>query len=411
METRQMRGKEIAQTMGNLIKKTEDGWLVPSQTTDEMYKVNQEFVCSCPDCQKRGVTCKHAYAVRYYLQTEKETPHGITTERVQISYPQAWKAYNEAQTHEITLFDELLKDLVQEVEEPAYSFGRPRLSRKDVVFCCVQKAYSTLSSRRAVSLFGNAAAKSQIGHKPHFTSVNGYLRDEDLTPILHRLIAVTAAPLRAVETDFAVDSTGFRTTCFGQYAEQKYDLERSHKWLKAHACVGVKTNIVTGIEITKENGADVSQFPVLVQKTAQGGFTVSEVSADKAYLSRDNLQVVADLGGTAYIPFKSNTTGKAVGSLLWKKAYYFFQLHADEFYEHYHKRSNVESTFAAIKKKFGDGLKTKTDTAQRNELLCKLVAYNITVLIQQMFELGITPDFKAEQKVGDLNKKEGKPMT
>jgi hypothetical protein len=58
-----------------------------------------------------------------------------------------------------------------------------------------------------------------------------------------------------------------------------------------------------------------------------------------------------------------------------------------------HKRSNVESTFGAIKKKFGDKLKSKNRVAQENELLCKLIAYNMTVVIHEMFELGIKPDF------------------
>lgn len=53
----------------------------------------------------------------------------------------------------------------------------------------------------------------------------------------------------------------------------------------------------------------------------------------------------------------------------------------------------VESTFASIKRKLGDTLKSKKDTAQINELLCKIIAYNITVLIQEMYELGIKIDF------------------
>ncbi len=39
-----------------------------------------------------------------------------------------------------------------------------------------------------------------------------------------------------------------------------------------------------------------------------------------------------------------------------------------EFFEHYHKRSNVETTFMAIKTKFGDTLKSKNEVAQVNEL-------------------------------------------
>ncbi|MCL4451196.1 MAG: hypothetical protein M1327_01030 [Candidatus Thermoplasmatota archaeon] len=43
--------------------------------------------------------------------------------------------------------------------------------------------------------------------------------------------------------------------------------------------------------------------------------------------------------------------------------------------------------------KFGDSLKSKNLIAQKNELFCKTKAYNITVLIHEMFELGIKPDF------------------
>lgn len=53
----------------------------------------------------------------------------------------------------------------------------------------------------------------------------------------------------------------------------------------------------------------------------------------------------------------------------------------------------MESTFSSIKKKLGETLKSKNRAAQINELLCKVIAYNITVLIQEMHELGIKPNF------------------
>jgi transposase len=117
------------------------------------------------------------------------------------------------------------------------------------------------------------------------------------------------------------------------------------------------------------------------------------VSADMAYSSRLNLQLVANVGGKAYIPFKKNATGRAAGSSLWKKMYHYFQLNREEFMEHYHKRSNIEATNAAIKRKFGETLKSKNPTAQVNELLAKIVAYNLTVVIHEMYENGINPDF------------------
>jgi transposase len=68
-------------------------------------------------------------------------------------------------------------------------------------------------------------------------------------------------------------------------------------------------------------------------------------------------------------------------------------MHQEEFYAAYHKRSNAESTFSAIKRKFGDFIRSKTPVAQVNELLCKFLAYNVCCLIRSMHELGIEPVF------------------
>ena len=46
-----------------------------------------------------------------------------------------------------------------------------------------------------------------------------------------------------------------------------------------------------------------------------------------------------------------------------------------------------------IKTKLGDCLKSKNQVSQTNELLCKLIAYNITVLISAMYELKVEPNF------------------
>ena len=73
--------------------------------------------------------------------------------------------------------------------------------------------------------------------------------------------------------------------------------------------------------------------------------------------------------------------------------YHYFQLNRDEFMDHYQKRSNIEANNAAIKRKFGETLKSKNPTAQVNELLAKIIAYNLTVIIHEMYENGIEPNF------------------
>ncbi|MDT7543352.1 MAG: hypothetical protein QOE33_3256 [Acidobacteriota bacterium] len=49
-----------------------------------------------------------------------------------------------------------------------------------------------------------------------------------------------------------------------------------------------------------------------------------------------------------------------------------------------------------IKRKFGERLRSKTMTAQINEVLCKVLCHNICCLIQSMFELNLKPKFWAQ---------------
>ncbi len=400
MDFREQKGKLIAQT--RIIKKLEDGFAVQSQNSKRFYFVDNSGACNCPDCQLNGTkVCKHAYAVRYYLAVEKTDRNGtITTEKVRLSYGQAWHAYNQAQTSEVKQFEALLSDLLESVEEPTRSgAGRPTLSLREQLFCSVKKVYSQMSSRRAKGLFDEAKEKQQIEKSPYFNCVSALLNKEETTALLERLIALSALPLKSTETAFAVDSSGFRTTQFSDYCREKNGESKQHKWLKAHICTGVKTNVVCSVKITSENGADSPQFSPLINQTAMNGFIVQEVSADKAYSSRNNLETVAEIGGTAFIPFKDNATGKMRGSMVWHRMFHYFQMNKAEFLEFYHKRSNVETTFFMIKSKLGDCLKSKNFIAQKNELLCKILAHNLIVLISEIYELGIAPQFAPFKEV------------
>lgn len=396
MDVRKIKGYQIAQK--KQIKEIKNGWLVKSQSGFGFYKVSEDFICDCPDSELHDATCKHAYAVRYYLDIEKNKPEGIKTEKIKLTYKQAWSVYNQAQTLEGQIFDELLRDLCLNLrinQEPQLR-GRPHTILGDRIFVTIKKIYFQMSGRRAISLFKMAEEKKQITHTPHFNTVFNFLNSPKTTSILHELIAITSAPLKAVETDFAVDSTGFSTRCFGSYCEGKYPTNRERKWLKLHACVGTKTHIISSVIVTGGNGADSPQLIPLAKNTSENGFDIEKLFADKGYLSKDNLDYIDQLGGTAYIPFKQNSLAKSRGSPIWRKMYFYFKMNQAEFMQNYNKRSNIESVFSAMKKKLGDTLKSKKHTAQINELLCKVIAYNIMVLIEEMQELGIAPNFNSK---------------
>jgi transposase len=199
--------------------------------------------------------------------------------------------------------------------------------------------------------------------------------------------------LKSVESDFAVDSSGFTSCRFVRWFDHKYGVVRQqHEWVKVHLMCGVKTNVVTAIEIGGRNANDSRFLEPLVQTTAKN-FAISEVSADKGYNTIHNLKVVTLAGAKPYIPFRRNATVKPGG--LWEKMFYYFNFHREDFLQHYHKRSNVESTFSMMKRKFGDSIRSKTDTAMVNETLCKVLCHNLVVLIHEMHELGIQPTFQS----------------
>ena len=396
----QERGLTIANS--NTVRKNKLGYQVPSQSGNGTYIVNMdngEPFCTCQHFETTHKKCQHIFAVEFIVQKEQH-PDGTTveTQAIKITYTQNWPVYNEAQTHEQERFLELLSELCKGIVQPEQKgAGRRNLPLSDVIMGAAYKVYSTVSGRRAMTDLRELQAKGFVDKAPSYNSIFDYLGNPDLTPLLKSLIEESASPLKAVETDFAVDSSGFATTTYNRWFDHKWGKERSEaKWVKAHLMCGVKTHVVTSVEATAFESADAPQFAPLVNVTART-FSINEVSADKAYSSRKNLHAVQAVGGVAYIPFKNRTNG--IGSKqdgfdsLWSRMWHFYSFNRDAFMVHYHQRSNIETTLSMIKRKFGSSVRAKTPTAQVNEVLCKILCHNICVLIESICELGLEPTF------------------
>jgi transposase len=378
------------------------GWEVPSQSGAGKYLVKLDGDaprCTCPDHELTGGKCKHIFAVEIVSQREqyadgssKVVSTVTVTETVKKVHRQNWPVYNAAQTQEKERFLSLLHDICRGVQQPAPpKNGRRTVLRADGIFCAAYKVYSGFSARRFMSDLRDAHAKGYISAPICHNSVLNVLENPEITPILKAMIVESSRPLASVEVDFAGDSTGFMTTRYTRWFDYKYGTERKKQdWVKAHIMCGVKTNVVTAVVIKDKHAGDTTQLPELTQTTAQT-FKMREVSADMAYGSCTNFNAIEGVGAVGYIPFKSNATGGVGG--LYEKMFHYFSFKRDEFLQHYHKRSNVESTFSMIKRKFGDSLRSKSDTAMTNETLFKILCHNLVVLIHEMFELGIEPAF------------------
>lgn len=409
MSLREQKGRQIAEK--SKITRRGNLWIVPSQVGRGLYKVDLEREqCSCPDYEVRHQPCKHVFAVQFAIEktvysrvTVEERGKTTTTESVAVerkTYRQEWPAYNKAQMNEKRLFLYLLHKLCQGVGSPAqYGAGRRFLPLEDVIFAMAYKVFSTISGRRFMSDLRDAHAKGYLSQAPSYNAMFDYFNTKMVTDYLLMLIEESSLPLASIERDFAVDSTGLSGCRFVQWVEAKYNdvkLIEQRDWIKLHLITGVKTNIVTAVEISDKYKNDSPYFKPLVEATARN-FKMREISADKGYLSSDNMQTAVDVKAMPYIAFKANSHAEGKKqTTLWKQMYHYFSLHTERFMRSYHKRSNVESTFSMIKAKFGDALRSKTERAQINEALCKVLCHNIVVLIQAMYELNLKPKFYAQ---------------
>jgi transposase len=400
LHDRVARGRDIATTPGQIHQVSPSLFSVNSQSGPGVYLVSHKkgkWECICSDFTGSRLNCKHILAVQIRSTglTASEADKELSS-RPRQTYSQAWVAYNEGRRAELGLFDSVLWELMVDVTDPTpiKQTGRPRLPLRDTLYCAVQKVYHDLDLRVAHGLNDRlcAAGQTTVARSRNMSSI--IFRRPEVTPILQELISRAALPLASIEGTFAVDSSGFRTTAFGDYCREKYGAKTHNVWIKANIICGTTTHVVPWVTVTDGHAGDSPEFPGLVNETVDAGFVLREVYADKGYLSGLNYEAVRQVGGTAYIMFKKNSHGHGQlparsPSPLWKKMWHFLQSNPTEFLQHYHKRENVESVFGAVKKRFGETIKSRDPVAQRNELLSKFLCWNVATLIHEAYEHGV----------------------
>jgi transposase len=314
-----------------------------------------------------------------------------------LTYSQDWTAYNQAKTKEKTISMHLLTELLDIVGEPKRFKiqGRPSFQFKEKIICMFIYSFSQFSSRKTIADIEMAKRLKLISKTPHFNSVLNMFKEGCMNRKLLELVEITSLPLRMFEDHLSIDSSGFSTSMFEKWLNIRTQKNSNlRQWMKCHIICGARTNIIASVKISEGHGADSPELIPLVKKAVKH-FNPKEISADKAYLSRDNLQAISSVGAIPYIPFKKNSISKPRGYKIWSTMFEYFYNNQKEFMDHYHNRSNVETTFAMIKRNFGNHLRTRNFTSQINEILMKCLCHNLSVLVQESFELGLEIDFNS----------------
>ena len=261
--------------------------------------------------------------------------------------------------------------------------GRPSAPLSEKLFAVMYKVYTGFSARRFTSDVRAAMRQGLIDHAPHFNSTLRYLANDDLTDHLKALIELSASPACFRRDLLRRRLNGFRHHDVQQVVRPQVgqgpfeagldkdtsDVRRpdEHRDVRRGDNSRVRRHQATAIP-TGADSRDIQDHrgvgrQSLLQQAQPTGDRGSRRRRRTSHSSHTRKAVNTDMGYDR----------------LWADLWHFYSFHQDEFNPHYHKRSNVESTIAMIKMKFGASVKSKTNTAQVNEVLCKVLCHNICV--------------------------------
>ena len=316
------------------------------------------------------------------------------------TYSQDWNIYARACSQEKLMFFRILKDSVDYIiiDEEYKGNGRPPAYYGDILKSLCIKSYHNYSSWRLESELKIARSMGIIDDVYKRTTLMKYMQDERITRLLHKLYKIIAQPIAPIEIYFAADATGI-SNMYGNVRwmnirHTRQEAKYRRQFSKLHIISGCKTNVITSVKVTRGALHENPHFKSLLDDTAKI-FNVKEVMADGGYLSKDNVKAVSDMGAVPFIMGKKrvNIPQRKGRMSSWGAMLRLWKYHQMYFAQHYHKRSNVESTFGALKRKFGDFCRCKKPESQENEILCKIVCFNASVLSEALLSFDLKPEF------------------
>jgi len=233
-------------------------------------------------------------------------------------------------------------------------------------FCMqVLRQYEELPYRKAVDFFELVKQELNLPRKPHFTTANKFaLRAKPFW--FEQLIAQTIKSLKSELA--AIDGTGFSLNYASDYYQTVAGARK--QFMLFNACIELRHKLITAVKLRRKRGNENVDFKPLIDNTSKQ-LSIKAYLADKAYDSERNHAICASHGARLIAPLRNKVSVHRTKGVHRKQ----LRRHFPE--EIYRKRVLIESGFSALKRKFGDVIYAKKFVSQRNELLCKILAYNL----------------------------------
>jgi len=156
---RELRGLQIAKKHGNQIKRiNEFNYEVLSQSGNGSYhvsRIEEDWICDCPDHRFRKVKCKHAYAVEFSLAFRREIQSNVIIQPISnlvCQYCSSDRIVKNAKRH--NKYGDLQKYLCKECGKRfSINIGFEKMKASPQVITSAMQLYFTGESLRNVQRF------------------------------------------------------------------------------------------------------------------------------------------------------------------------------------------------------------------------------------------------------------------
>ncbi|KXB01989.1 hypothetical protein AKJ45_03790 [candidate division MSBL1 archaeon SCGC-AAA261F19] len=304
--------------------------------------------------------------------------------------PIDWSKYDEAQINEIKDMLLSIRDVVDGAvrelgldEGKKVGRGRPPYPAGDLAKAVLLQQYFEVPNRAAVGFVDLFKEKLGIEQTFSYKTLERAYDDPHVAMILREVFKMTQEPAGEKEHNFAPDGTGIPATLKVNWARDSEDGENQYKFLKMVAMMGTNYHPISAVEFPDNPAAHESPyFEPLLEETAANYSSIEGVSADAAYLSRDNCNLVEFAGGTPRFYPKEGIILKRRGSWAWTEMLLDFIDDPQQWLRDYHKRSNAESAFSAFKRKFLAPLRKCLHLRRKAEAFSRVIDYNLRRVTQ-----------------------------
>ncbi len=271
-----------------------------------------------------------------------------------------WSSYDGAQVNELKDMLSFVKKSVDEAVErlgfdnDSEGRGRPSYPADDLAKGVLLQQCFDVSNRVAAGFVELFKEKLGIEEAYSYKTLERAYDDPDVAMILREVFEMSQEPVEDEESEFSPDGTGIPNSIKGNWEREKNsEGGDQEKFTQMVAMVGATYQFLSSVEFPRNPQAHESPyFESLLEETAERYAQIDIVSADAAYLSRENCDLVEEKGGMPRIYPRKGTTLKRKGSWAWTEMLLDFMDDPHKWLREYHIRSNAESGFSAFKRNF-----------------------------------------------------------